>query len=81
MSGTDLKLYIKTISGGTIEIHVKKYFLIIDCKYLIFKQKHIAIDEQRLLFAGKQLENDAKLDECGINNEATLNLVLKMKGS
>jgi ubiquitin C len=75
-----MQIFIRTLSGKTILLHVD-----IEDTIDIIKQKIQDIDgvlrsQQRLIFAGKQLENFRTLHEYNINKNCTLQLVLRMLG-
>ena len=38
------------------------------------------VDQQRLIFAGKQLDGQKTLQECGINEGDSLSMVLRLRG-
>ena len=77
----DLQLFIKTLNGDTITIQANLTDKILTIKEKIQKkQDNLLPSHQRLIFGGKQLEDDKTLMDYNIQNEATLHLVVRLKG-
>ena len=75
-----MEIYIKTMTGKTINLMVSHEYTIFDTKYLIYKIENIQIDLQRLIFGGKQLDDNHKLQDYNISKGAALYLTLSLKG-
>ena len=73
-------LFVKTLTGKTISIKYINELKIIELKYLIFDKLGMPADQQRLIFCGKQLEDDAKLFEYKIKNKSKIHLVSRLLG-
>ena len=71
---------IKTLTGKNVEVKVMKYTKVEEVKTLIQNKEGIPTDQQRLIFAGRQLEDEKKLSEYNISRDATLHLVLRLRG-
>ena len=77
----DLQLFIKTLNGDTITIQANLTDKILTIKEKIQKkQDNLLPSHQRLLYGGKQLEDDKTLMDYNILSEATLHLVVRLKG-
>ena len=76
----DVNIYAKTLTGKVIVLNCLLSSSVYDLKLKIYGQEGIPTDQQRLIFAGKQLEEDRSLREYHIFNKSTVHLVLRLRG-
>lgn len=74
-----MQIFIKTLQGKSITMDVDENMKVSDLKQKISEKEGVPTDQQRLVFHGKQLEDDNLLKDYDVRADDNIHLVLRLR--
>jgi hypothetical protein len=75
-----MQVFVKTLTGKTITVDVEPDESVESLKAKISEKEGVPVDQQRIIFGGKQLDALKALSDYDIDDDSTLHLVLRLRG-
>ena len=75
-----MQVFIKTLTGKTIMLDCKPDSTVGELKELGREREGIPLDQQQLIFTGKQLEDSRSILDYNIQKESTIHLIFRLRG-
>jgi len=73
-----IQIFVKTLTGKNIALDVESTSTVLDIKREFFERENIPLEQQLFVFNGTYLEDDITLDDYGINDDSSLNIVFRI---
>ena len=74
------QIFVRTLTGKTMTVDVSETENVAGLKRILHEREGIPADQMRLVFAGKELNEERALSDYNISKASTVTLVLRLRG-
>ncbi len=75
-----MQIYIKTLTGRKIQLNFEGDNKIVNIKQSLQEKEGIMVDQMRLIYNGRQLEDPKAINEYHIPSGGTIHMILALRG-
>ncbi|GMH38167.1 hypothetical protein BSKO_06051 [Bryopsis sp. KO-2023] len=75
-----MQIFVKNLTGKPIVLDADASETVDSLKRRMQMEEGVSLEDQRIIFAGRQLDNGLSLGECGVEKGSTVNLCLRLRG-
>ena len=75
-----ITVFVKLLTGRNVTLSIHALWRVVHMKHIVEDLEGIPVDDQRLIFAGKQMEDCKSLSVYGVQHESTVHLCIRLKG-
>ncbi|XP_076122680.1 polyubiquitin-like [Alosa pseudoharengus] len=76
----DVQVFVRNEKGQSKTYDVAPGETVTDLKRKVYNKERVPVDQQRMIYNGKQLEHGRKLEDYGIQSGSTIHLTLRLRG-
>ena len=80
LSKTEMQLFVKDLKGQIFTLDMEPTDTVTDLKEKVAAKDGTPVEHQRMIFAGRQLEDERTLAAYKITEQSTVHLVLRLRG-
>ena len=71
---------VKTLTGRQQQFNFENSTKVLEIKHALQEKEGIQVDQIRLIFGGKQMNDDKTLEEYSVTAGSTIHMVLQLRG-
>lgn len=75
-----ITVFLRFLTGKTVTLSIHSSWRVVHMKHIVEDLQGIPVDDQRLIFAGKQMEDCKFLSVYGVQHESLVHLVGRLRG-
>ncbi|GFE55063.1 ubiquitin [Babesia ovis] len=75
-----MRVQVQTMMGQKLEVEVDPNETVLEFKKKLSKKQKLPVDQQRIIYEGKMLQDNKTLADYNIKNNSVIHMVLRLRG-